>query len=210
MNPIILSLLVLFAPSIMYSQTDIRCPSDGDARINKDQPTVYIAFERFGKALELSKQKMAQMGQKSVSEQAGNDIWLRIQNNTCWPISLRQFGMYIPERRKNETPSDWMKRWGDLENGAEAGLFYWVIKPNGQKKYAGIDAYSDVRLMPGNYLLFSVSRSHLAKDHQIEVNFNYDWEDRKNGFVLNEPTHTLNLRNYEFEEQVQDTKADGR
>ena len=34
--------------------------SANDVRIEKDKPTAYITFERFGKALDLDKQKMIQ------------------------------------------------------------------------------------------------------------------------------------------------------
>lgn len=197
----VLFLVVVSASA--FSQQTQSCGASDDIRIVKDTPTVYITFERFGKALDLSEQKMVEMNNDSKSKEKGIDIWLRVHNNTCWNLKFIQYGMYIPKQKAGENPGERFKRIGILDDGAETGLFYTVVKPDKKTFYVGIDSYDYVTLPAGKSLLFSVEHEHLAKDYSVQLSYEYDWEFRQGkSYTVNEPNHTLTFRNYDLEEQA--------
>jgi hypothetical protein len=202
----ILLFVVLISSLSIFSQQPATCSTGKDKRIDAGSPTVFVTFERFGKALDLSKQKLANVGGTSHSKEKGEDIWLRVHNNTCWSIKFSQYGMYLPKQREGENPGDRLDRMGILDDGAETGIFYWVVKPNGARTFVGSDSSDFVTLPPGTSLLLSVQKGELAPDHEILVDFHYDWEFNARGRLMNEPAHQLSLRNYEFEEQVKEAK----
>ena len=193
-------LVLVAASSFSFSQQTYPCNTSKDIRIVKDKPTVYIAFERFGKAVNLSEQRMIEPSKSPNPKEKGKDVWLRLHNNTCWPLKFIQYGTYLPKQKVNESPGERFKRLGILDDGVETALFYTVVKANKQSFYVGIDSYDFVTLQPGNSLLFSVARGHLAKGQSVQVRFYYGWEF-KQGQVINEPDHKVEFRSYDLEEQ---------
>ena len=201
MNRIISAFIILIAiPLSAFAQQMQPCDAAKDIRILKDKPTVYITFERFGKAINLSEQKLIEQNKPTNSKEKGQDIWLRIHNNTCWPLKFIQFGTYLPKQKPNENPGERFKRLGILDDGVETGLFYTVVKSNGQSFYVGGDSHDYVTLQPGNSVLFSVAREHLSKGQSIQVRFYYGWEFQQ-GQVTNEPEHRIEFRSYDLEKQ---------
>ena len=197
--------LILLAAVFAVAQPPTSCGASNDVRIVKDKPTVYLTFERFGKALNLDEQKMLQSDRRGKSQQKGNDVWLRVHNNTCWTISLIQYGMYMPKQQPGEAPGERFKRIGILDEGAETGLFYAVMKDGNQIGYSGIDSYDHVRLLPSRTTLFSVTRDSLKDQQSIRISFIYDWEfqrgaERK-GYTVNEPRHYIEFSAYDLKTQ---------
>jgi hypothetical protein len=202
MNKIISTSIILVAFSLpAYAQQTQPCGAEKDVRILKDKPTIHITFERLGKAINLSDQKLIEQSKTDNSKEKGKDIWLRVHNNTCWPLKFMQFGTYLPKQKPNENPGERFKRLGILDDGAETGLFYRVVKADGLSFYVGIDSFDFVTLQAGNSLLFSVAREHLSKGQSVQVRFYYEWEFQQ-GRVTNEPEHRLEFRSYDLEEQV--------
>src|SRR5687767_3680306 len=133
--------VVVLAANLAAAQLPPSCGASNDVRIVKEKPTVYLTFDRFGKALNVDEQKLLHGDQRGKSREKGKDVWLRVHNNTCWPISLIQYGMYIPKQQRGEAPGERFKRMGILDDGAETGLFYAVMKDRNQIGYSGIDSY---------------------------------------------------------------------
>ena len=198
--------LTLVAAASAIAQPQSSCGTSNDVRIVKENPTVYLTFESFGKALSLGEQKMLQNDQQEKSRQKGNDVWLRVHNNTCWPISLKQFGMYVPKRQAGEEPGERFKRMGILDDGAETGLFYSVMKDGNHIGYSGIDTFDYVRLLPGRTTLFSVNRDALKDGQSIRLSFNYDWEFQRGAvrksYIVNEPGHYIEYSAYDLGTQL--------
>lgn len=202
MTTITSALIILIAlPLLATAQQSQPCGASNDIRILKDKPTVYITFERFGKAINLSEQKLIGPRESTSSKEKGAGIWLRIHNNTCWPLKFMQYGTYLPKQKPNENPGERFRRLGILENGAETGVFYTVVKANRQSFYTGIDSFDYVTLLAGNSLLFSVAREHLSKGQSVQVRFFYEWEFQQ-GLVRNEPEHVVEFRSYDLEERT--------
>ena len=197
--------LTVFATPSAVAQQPTSCGASNDVRLVKDQPTVYLTFERFGKALNLGEQKMLQSDQRGRSQQKGNDVWLRVHNNTCWPISLIQYGMYVPKQRPGEAPGERFKRIGILDEGAETGLFYAVMKNRNQIGYSGIDSYDYVKLLPGRTALFSATRDAFKDQQSIRISFIYDWEfqrgTERKSYTVNEPRHYIEFSAYDLKTQ---------
>lgn len=202
MNSLFAFGLTLLAAASAFAQQPPACAASNDVRIVKENPTVYLTFEKFGKALNLEEQKMLQNDQRGKSQQKGNDVWLRVHNNTCWPINLIQYGMYLPKRQPGEALGERFKRMGILDDNAETGLFYAVMKDLNQIGYSGIDSYDYVKLLPGRTTLFSVTRDALKDQQSIRISFIYDWEfqrgaERKS-YTVNEPRHYIEFSAYDL------------
>ncbi len=202
---LILSGLGLCSSTGTFGQQNSQCGTANDVRIDKDKPTIYITFERFGKALHTSKERLLQEDRRGNSITKGSDAWLRLHNNTCWPISLIQYGMYVPEQKPGEAPGERFKRMGVLDDGAETALFYAVMKDGNQIGYSGTDSYDHVKLLPGRSTLFSVVREALKEKESIRVTFIYDWEFQKGterrSYTNNEPIHYLESSSYDLKTQ---------
>jgi hypothetical protein len=197
--------IVILVAVFVGAQQPTPCGVSNDVRIVQEKPTVYLTFERFGKALNRGEQKLLQNDQRGISQQKGDDVWLRVHNNTCWPISLIQYGMYVPKQQPGEAPGERFKRMGILDDGAETGLFYAVMKDRNQIGYSGIDSYDYVKLLPGRTTLFSATRAALKDQQSIRISFIYDWEfqrgaERK-GYTVNEPWHYIEFSAYDLKTQ---------
>jgi hypothetical protein len=206
MKWLVLSIIVAVSASVAFAQPSAHCGASNDVRIVKDKPTVYITFERFGKALDPNQQKMVQGDQRKKIPEKGSDVWLRIHNNTCWSIDFYQYGLYMPKPRPGETFKDvLLKRAGILEDGVETALYYSIMNGNTRIGYTGIDSVDTVVLSPGLTVLFSVDRKHLSAKQSIRVAFNYSWEfqhgDEKKGYINNEPEHYIEFSDYDLKEQ---------
>jgi hypothetical protein len=114
-------------------------------RLSKAHPSVYIALEREG--------KIASSSTGEVEE----TVWLRLRNNTRWPIILDMNGV--------------SKEYGD------AALFHDVLSEGKVIAEERCHACSFNPLPPGHYLVFTVPREDVAKGHSIRVRFSYGWED---------------------------------
>jgi len=185
--------LLTYSLSIIAQQ-----PAQSAAKLEKDKPSVYVTFERLGKAVDLSKQRMLEEAKKDQKEK-GNDVWLRIHNNTCWSLYFSQFSMYAPKRKAGEDAQSWLKSFNILEEGAETGLFYWIVGQKQPPVFVGIDSYTEVALLPGNSLLFSVPREHLSKERAVRVDFRFAWESH-----LNEPLHAVTFRSYDLDDALKE------
>ena len=131
--------------------------TQSELRLRKDMPTVYITFERAGKRKPL---------EQGESDQG---VWLRLHNNTRWPLTLAMNGV--------------AKEYGD------AALFYDVLS-EGQVVIEGrCHVCSSNPLHPGGSLLFSLPREDLVKGGAIRVKFSYGWEHPDDVFADREPQH---------------------
>src|SRR6266446_3324711 len=114
-------IIILLAVSTLgFSQSAPPCDASKDVRIDKNNPGVYLTFERLGKAVNPLDTRLMEPSNGSKAKDKGDDVWLRLHNNTCWSIQLLTFSMYLPKERKpNEKFIDYIRRGGSLENDAE-------------------------------------------------------------------------------------------
>jgi hypothetical protein len=136
--------ILLFVLAYCFGPTTAQRRS-AEPRLSKSRPSVYITFEREG--------KIASRSTGEVQE----TVWLRLRNNTRWPIILDMNG--VP------------KEYGD------AGLFHDVLNEGKVIAEKRCHACSFNPLPPGHYLVFTVPRLDLVKGYSIRVRFSYGWED---------------------------------
>jgi hypothetical protein len=136
---VLILVVILFATPIAWAQ---KRPSN--PHLSRSQPSVYITFDHQGKIA-------------STSGATEEFVWLRLRNNTRWPIVLDMEGV----------PS---KAYGD------AGLFWDVLCEGDSPLFHRCHACSFNSLPPGHYILFTVPREHLAKGCSLRVMFSYAWE----------------------------------
>jgi hypothetical protein len=109
-----------------------------------------------------------------LNGQSDEGIWLRLHNNTKWSIKLDM----------DEVPS---AEFGD------AGLFYEVVVDEKVVADMRCHACTTDRVSPGQSLLFSVPREHLAKGRAIRITFAYDWEEDDARSTAGEPQHLVSF-----------------
>lgn len=129
-----------------------------EVRIRKDQPGVYLTLERVGQV------KVPKPGE-------GRDrVWLKLHNNTRWPIMLEMSGV----------PS---KEYGDAE------LYYDVL--SGRELIIHLECHvcSYNSLGPGKSFVFSVPLEELGAGRALRVRFSYGWEDWDDASTGREAQH---------------------
>jgi hypothetical protein len=175
MRNLLLALLVLFSLAATDLAQDESPAFDADIRISKDKPGVYTTFERLGKAPNPMDARLAETGEPSKSKEKGNDVWLRLHNNTRWAIGFRTWSSYFG---KNVTPyrlPNGANSFG-LGDSMEVNVVYQVAESDGKVVPYGGDNSSYSLLPSGRSIIFSVRRDHLSKGRFIYVEFDYEWE----------------------------------
>jgi|ERR1044071_5118280 hypothetical protein len=162
MNKLILLILIACGVSVTHAQHRKTPAPPAGVRIRKDVPTVYLAFERVGAV------------KSSASGEEEERVWLRLHNNTRWPVRLQMSGV----------PSD---EYGD------ARLYYDGLS-NGEVLFRiRCHACSVNLLSPGKSLLFSVPRGELGEGRAVRVGFSYGWEDGDDVAAGREPEHYVSF-----------------
>jgi hypothetical protein len=196
-------IFLLGASTVGFSQAAPPCDASKDVRIDKTNPGVYLTFERLGKAVNPLDTRLMEPSDTAKSKQKGSDVWLRLHNNTCWTIQILTFSMYLPKRKLDEKPIDWIKRAGYLENGAEISLDYDVEEKDGQRHFSPFDSFSVSRIPPGVSVIFSVAREDLSNERSIFIDFNYSWEvDERGSTRTNEPQHRVRYGSHDLEDDL--------
>ena len=140
------STAAIFFSVVIGIQAQNRVGAQGNVRIMKDKPGVYVDFERVGQL------KLPDPGDEK------DRVWLRLHNNTRWPLMLDM----------SAVPS---AAYGDAE------LFYDVLTDGEMISRGRCHVCTHNALGPGKSLVFSIPRGDLTEGRAIRVSFSYGWED---------------------------------
>lgn len=149
-----------------------------NVRVEKNKPTVYLTFDHRGKRQPLS-----------VGE-SHQEIWLKLHNNSIWPIHLAGFSL-------GETSDK-------AEKSGETGIIYDVEVVGTYKKNTAPPAgnrghvYGAQKLDSGGSLIFSVPREHLAEGLAVYIIFSYEWEFHEGRPNRQEPEHRVYFTSYDL------------
>ncbi|MBX3278327.1 MAG: hypothetical protein KF868_10025 [Acidobacteria bacterium] len=156
--------------------------------IRKDRPSLYIEFERSGKAPPLFE------GEKEER------IWLRLYNNTQWVIEFCSFSVkdhyggigIVHEVRRYQTS------FGRIDGSTETAP---LPKERNQEEpvrtpqgYSTSDTCTPYSLGSGKSVIFSIPREHLGKNLHIVFEYWPEWENRDNE-LANSPQYYLTFSN---------------
>jgi hypothetical protein len=179
-----------------FPQQKAICDETTNYLIDKQMPSVYLTFERFGKAANWSQSKIGEWSDKSKIEK-GDDIWLRLHNNSCWDVKFKTDSLYIS---KTTIDGKFKLIYGILEDGALANIQYSIEEQNRKQVPYGSDTASLSSLPSGKSVVFGVFKEHLSKSRSIYVDFNYGWEakDFSNNLA---PLHRAFFWSYRLEEE---------
>jgi hypothetical protein len=189
---IFLVLLVLSAPALTQNKN---CGETSGFVIDQEKPSVYITFERFGKANDWKEARLGEWSDKSAIKK-GNDVWLRLNNNSCWDITFNTDSLYINKAVVDGKPK---MIFGVLEDGAIANIQYKIEEQDRKQVTYGAHGGNVSSLPAGRSVLFGVLREHLENDRSIYVPFQYGWEKKKFSSNL-EPMHRSFFWGYRLEE----------
>ena len=163
------------------------------------KPTVHITFVKFGKR------------EPRHSSESSEGVWLRVHNNTKWPLTFFGFGKFVNEREDEIVfygVEEVIER-GDLINRDPPPVVdppppgsppepEVATKPTTQvpdyKECVrapddwGIDVVSPITVPPGRSMIFSVPREALCRNLIIYIKYNYSWEQSEK---YNEPEHRV-------------------
>lgn len=161
-----------------------------DIRVKRNEPTVYLIFERKGPRKPL------------YVDESSEGVWLRLHNNTHWKIVLDSFGVpkqlgeaglfYEVERIRGEETTE-------TPNGVAIRQSEIDEIPVGYRRG---HTSSPLVLRPARSVLFSIPREHLAKDLAIRVGFHYEWEGVSGFIRLAEPQHSVYFYSRNLPENV--------
>jgi hypothetical protein len=197
MKRLVIIFSILISASLnSFSQQKSVCDETTNYLIDKTMPSVYLTFEQFGKATDWKQAKLGEWGDKSTI-QKGDDVWLRLHNNSCWDIKFKTDSSYIS---KTTVDGKLKLIYGILEDGALATIQYSVEEQNRKQVPYGSDMSSLSSLPSGKSVLFGVFKEHLSKSRSIYVDFNYGWEvkDFSNNLA---PLHRAFFWGYRLEEE---------
>lgn len=190
-----IALICIFVSNVLPQQA--KCDEETGYRLNTDKPTIYIDFEQFGKASDWGSYRLGEP-MKKPDIKKGNDIWLRLYNNSCWEITFRSLSSYmqlVPDPNNPEKK----KLSFELIDGAAVKVSYVSQEQDGKIVPWGGDNFSITGLLPGRSLVFPVYKEHLEKSRSIYVPFNFAWEKDKWGNNL-PPEHHSFFWGYRMEE----------
>lgn len=157
-------------------------------------PSVYLTFEQFGKTTSWTQSKIGEWSDKSKIEK-GNDVWLRLYNNSCWKIKFKTDSLYLS---KTTVDGKFKVIYRILEDGALANIQYDVEEQNGKQVPYGSDMANLSSLPSGKSVLFRVMKEHLSKNRSLFVDFNYGWEIKEFSNNLR-PKHRSRFTAYRLE-----------
>ena len=190
------TLLSVFAfAAVALSQP--KCDAQTGYSVNPDKPSIYIEFEQLGKADEWGSYRLGEPMKKPEITK-GDDVWLRLYNNSCWEITFRSLSGYMQLVDDSANPGK-KKLSFDLIDGAGVNVAYVSEEQDGRHVPWGGDNSSTSGLLPGRSLVFPVYKEHLAKSRSIYVPYNYGWEKDKWGSNL-PPEHRSFFWGYRMEE----------
>jgi len=195
MRAIIFCLFVAITGTALAQQPNI---ADGDIRLSRDHPAIYLTFERRGKGIDPMQSRLGETGDTELSKQKGDDIWLRLHNNCRWAILFPTWSLYVGKRLAPFRLSDGRSVLS-LTDDIEVNARYVVAEQNSKTVPYGGDSYSSSWLAPGRSVIFSVAREHLAHDRSIYLYFNYEWERSENWSYNLAPEHRVMYWGYRLE-----------
>lgn len=184
--------------SFVFGQTSKACEQPNAILIDKEKPSVYLEFEQFGKAEDWKASKLGEASEKPKIEK-GNDIWLRLHNNSCWELKIPTFSMYMSKVSDPTNVGKTKIAFGRIADGTAANVFYKVEENDRKQVVWGGHSYSESYLPSGFSIVFPVHREHLEKDRSIYVSFNYGWETKRFSSNL-DPLHRAFFWGYRLEE----------
>jgi hypothetical protein len=190
-------LLLFLACAVTIVAQQPNCGETTGFSLNPEKPSIYIEFEQFGKADDWGGYKLGEP-MKKPDIKKGDDIWLRLRNNSCWDITFRSLSSYmqlIPD------PADASKKKlsFDLADGIAVNVAYVSQEQNSKVVPWGGDNFSVSKLPSGRSIVFPVYKEHLANGRSIYVPFNYTWEKDKWSDNL-PPEHHSFFWDYRMEE----------
>lgn len=144
--------------------------------IDKEKPSVYIEFEQFGKADDWQSSRLGEVSKKAEIKK-GNDVWLRLYNNSCWDIQVKTLSGSL---HFEPDPANRVKKKlaFDILDGAAINVVYTSEEQDGKVVPGGGDSFSESFLPSGRSLVFPVYKMHLEKSRSIYVAYNYGWEKK--------------------------------
>jgi len=173
MRNLLSAALILCGFISLHAQHRKHSEGQASVRIRKDMPGVYVMFGRAGQL---------KSPEKGDEEQR---VWLRLHNNTRWPLRLDMGGVPSAE-------------YGDVE------LFYDVVSGRGDLIFRGQCHVCTINeLGPGKTLMFSVPGEDLAGEHSIRISFSYSWEDRNDVLGGREAKHHVYFSSSQLLQKVQ-------
>lgn len=161
-------LIIMVCANAPAIPLESRQKSKSNIRIQSNQPSVYISFVRKGKVQPL---------EAGVSDEY---VWLRLHNNTRWPIWLAAFG--VP------------KEYGDV------GMYYTVESIKERKIVIDSTCHvcSLVPLQSRKSWTFVIPRDHFIENSIIRTTFSFDWEDKNDVFAGREVEHSVTITSSEI------------
>lgn len=208
------NLMLIFVSIILLSSVRVSSQKKADLEearsceitLNKNRPTIYLAFERYGNY------------ESPCGERIRPGIWLKLSNNTGWAIYIDGFPVRdYPSNITTITLKNDIQVRG-VRDGTEMRLLYDLegvsmtrtkveqgrvllatpveIELPKQSKYCSqkwmggeVGRNRGFWIASGNSILFSVPKDFLTERLRVNIQYNYEWESADGQIKDFEPHH---------------------
>lgn len=228
-----LLILVLTCTAPAFAQRRQMRDTKNSVRLNDGKPSIYLEFVKAGvcspsfqTTIEswspcLSEGEEAGRGHNdAVRAEPYDAVWLRVRNNSRWPINFDVLSAYVgPLVDVYKLPDGNLVT--SFRDGAEIRVRYrvdgeivweWVEGPNGREskvvdvKVPIVNRVPTVTsrawLQPGRSVVFVVRREHLAKHLSVYLPYKYVWDGDQNDMVSTEPQHRVYFSWYKLQKAL--------
>lgn len=165
-------------------------PILGDFRLDRDQPTIFLAYVGRGAETDLGSVRFLEQREVSQSRHPGKYVWLRIVNNSIWAISLTTLGTSTGATPEMVQTDEGTYSFA-IADGSEIAPVYLVEEKSGKVRAIGSDSRGVSWLPSGRSAIFSVQPAYLKRGRTVVIQFNYRWESDKGRLRSREPSHRV-------------------
>ncbi len=228
-----LLVLVLACTVPVFAQRRQVRDTKNSVRLNAGKPSIYLEFVKAGVCRPSFQttvetwspciaegQDAARGSDEAVRAEPYDAVWLRVRNNSRWPINFDVLSLYVgPMVDVYKLPNgEWVTSFKD---GAEIRVRYrvdgeivweWVEGPNGREsKLVDVkvpivnrvpSVTSRIWLQPGRSVVFVARREHLAKHLSVYLPYKYVWDGDQNDMVSTEPQHRVYFSWYSLQKAL--------
>ena len=202
------------------TKNSIRTDTKSTVRLNPNRPSVYLEFVRAGVCRPSEYWTPCVGTRGEIAEEPYDAVWLRITNNSRWPINFDAVSTHVTANIDLYKLPDG-KLVTSTQQGAEVKARYRVDGEIVWERVEGskgvehklvdvkvpivnrvVSISTRVWLPPGRSSLFVVRRDHLAKHLSVYLPYKYLWDGDQNDTVSSEPTHRVYFSWYELQKAL--------
>jgi hypothetical protein len=182
----------------LLREAKMRRDAQAESDLKKYKSLVYITFEHFGDMIDPGEHRILESDEPNKSkvkksEKDARAVWLRLHNDSSFPIRIPTQSLYLPNPKCFYTYATDKKLFGLCE-GREISIWHGLEDKKGKWIPYGFDFGSMAVLLPKTSALFDVPLAILENNNAIRFDFSFLKEDERNKIETYGEPITLRFR----------------